>query len=531
MYYLIIKNGIVIDGTASPRYHADIAVKDGKIAKIAPSITAEAKREIDATGLIVSPGFIDAHTHSDSALLSSKTTGYNHLEDGATTEICGQCGSFPAPAYDRGYNNYAISKSEWMEVCKSYTSYFKYIENVKHGPNHAFFAGQSPIRGKVMGYGYGTPNAEQTQQMRDLMSEAMECGALGFSTGLVYTPSVYATTEELVEIAKVAASYGGVYTSHVRGEGDFLLDSVKEALHIGREANIPVNISHIKVMGKHNVGLSLKVIEHIEQNIAAGMKITADQYPYLAGWAGLSSQLPPKYLTNGHLDGVKKLLADPELKKQCLEDIMTKPEEFESSFRSAGFEGCQIVSALKTKEHIGKDLQQLADEWGMEPFDATLKLLEMNDSTVGAIYFTQNKEDMLNFLARPWVMAGSDISDYAEPKPEETARGGHPRGMATMVHRLELIRDNGLWSLEDAIYRMTGKTAETYSLPGIGKLLEGMNADITIFDYAALRANTDYEFPFKRNSGIEYVVVNGDVAVESGRFNGTMSGKFIKKAR
>nr|MBQ4318153.1 amidohydrolase family protein [Clostridia bacterium] len=530
MYDLIIKNGTVIDGTASPRYHADIAVKDGKIAKIAPVIDAEALREIDATGLIVSPGFIDAHTHSDSTLLNPASTGYNHLEDGSTTEICGQCGSFPAPAYAGGYRNYAISEAEWMVRCGSYRSYFEMADKAKHGLNKAFFVGQGPIRGKVMGLGYGTPNVAQTEEMRALMREAMECGALGFSTGLVYTPSVYATTEELIEIARVAKSYGGVYTSHVRGEGDFLLNSVEEALVIGRAADIPVNISHIKVMGRHNVGLSLKVIEHIEKNIAAGMKITADQYPFLAGWAGLSSQLPPKYLTEGHLAGVKKLWEDKELRRQCLYDIMNKPEEFESSFRSAGFEGCQIVSANK-REFVGKNLQQIADEWGMEPFDATLKVLLETDATPYAIYFTQNHEDMLNFLSRPWVMAGSDISDYAAPRDENTERSGHPRGMATMVHRLELIRDNGLWTLEDAIYRMTGKTAETYSLPNIGKLLEGMNADITVFDYAKLKSNTDYVNPYKRNNGIEFVCVNGKPVVEGGRFNGTLNGVVVRKGK
>ena len=206
MYDLLIKNGTVVDGTGAPRFQADVAVKDGKIARIAPEIAEGAETVIDARGLVVAPGFIDTHTHSDGTVFSPETTGYNHLEDGATTELAGQCGSMAAPYYGEFDPSHGISREEYERICESYTSYFAYVDSIPHGANLAFFAGQGPIRGKVMGFGDGTPDEEQLEQMRGLMREAMECGCLGFSTGLVYTPSVFAGTHELVEIAK-AVSY------------------------------------------------------------------------------------------------------------------------------------------------------------------------------------------------------------------------------------------------------------------------------------------------------------------------------------
>ena len=263
MYDLLIKNGTVVDGTGAPRFQADVAVKDGKIARIAPEIAEEAETVIDARGLVVAPGFIDTHTHSDGTVFSPETTGYNHLEDGATTELAGQCGSMAAPYYGEFDPSHGISKEEYERICESYTSYFAYVDSIPHGANLAFFAGQGPIRGKVMGFGDGTPNEEQLEQMRSLMREAMECGCLGFSTGLVYTPSVFAGTHELVEIARVAHEYGGVYTTHIRGEGNQLKESIEEALVIGRESGIPVNISHIKVIGRQNEGNSRDIIRTV----------------------------------------------------------------------------------------------------------------------------------------------------------------------------------------------------------------------------------------------------------------------------
>ncbi|MBQ5813243.1 MAG: D-aminoacylase [Clostridia bacterium] len=531
MFDLIIKNGIVVDGTGAPRFRADVAVKDGLIAKIAPSIGDEANKVIDACGKIVAPGFIDTHTHSDSSVFNPESTGYNHLEDGATTEIAGQCGSFPAPYYGDYNPTSGLSEEEFAKVCESYTSYFKYVESIPHGANMAYFVGQGPIRGKVMGHGEGVPNEEQLQQMRDLMQEAMDCGALGFSTGLVYTPSVFAGTEELIEIAKVAHKNGGLHTTHLRGEGNQLKDSIEEAMVISRASGIPLNISHIKVIGHHNEGMSADIIKYIEENQKAGLTVWADQYPFTGGSAPLISQIPPKYLTEGKDISLRKLAESKELRDKAEWSIFNEAAEFESNIYSAGYEGCLIAGAYKTQDHVGKTIAQLAAEWGKEPFDTVVELLAQNEGIVQGIYFAQNESDLLNYLAQPWVMAGSDWSDYAAPVDPEKRAGGHPRGMATMVHRLELVRDHGIESLESAIHRITGLPSEVYGLPTIGKLQEGKAADLTIFDYAALKSNCDYDYPFRRNEGIDYVIVNGAVAVENGRFTGVKNGKVLKMQR
>lgn len=531
MYDLLIKNGTLIDGTGAPRFAADLAVQDGRIARIAPQITEPARRVIDARGLMVSPGFIDTHTHSDGTILDPGSTGYNHLEDGATTELAGQCGSLAAPYYGEYSPDCGVSEETYKEICQSYTSFFAYADSIPHGANLAFFAGQGPIRGKVMGLGAGKPDAAQLEEMRALMREAMECGCLGFSTGLVYTPSVFAGTEELIEIAKVAHAYGGVYTTHIRGEGNQLKDSIEEALVIGRASGIPVNISHIKVIGHHNEGASREIIDYIEENRKAGMTITADQYPFTGGSAPLISQIPPKYLTEGKEIGLRRLVESAELRRQAEWSIFHETDEFESNIYSAGYEGCLIAGAYKTAEHVGKTLAQLAEETGKAPFDAAIDLLAANEGIVQGIYFSQNQSDLLRFLSQPWVMAGSDWSDYAAPVDPATRAGGHPRAVSTMVHRLELIRDYGLWSLEDAVHRLTGMPAEVYGLPTIGRLKEGLAADITIFDYAALHTEADYDHPFRRNRGIEYVIVNGGIAVEHGTFTGLKNGKVLRMSR
>ena len=530
MYDLVIKNGTVIDGSGSKRFRNDIAVKDGIIVKLAQNIEEGAEEVIDARGLFVSPGFIDTHTHSDGTVFSDHTTGYNHLEDGVTTELAGQCGTMAAPYYGDYNPACGVSEEEYKEACASYRSFFDYVSGRKLGTNLAFFAGQGNIRGKVMGYGPGEPDEGQLEEMRRLMAEAMEAGCLGFSTGLVYTPSVFAGTKELIEIAKVAKSMGGVYTTHIRGEGLTLIPSIEEALEIGRASGIPVNISHIKVIGHALEGKSQEVIGLLEKNMKDGMVITADQYPFTGGSAPLLSQIPPKYVTHGREQAVKDL-KDPHIREKMLYSIMNEPHEFESNIYSAGFEGSLIAGASNTPQFVGKTLSQIAEMTGKTPFDACCDLLIENDGFVQGIYLSQNESDMLAFLSAPWVMAGSDWSDYGAPDDPEKQGGGHPRGMATMVRRLELIRSHGLYTLEQAIHRLTGMPSEVYGLGKRGLLKEGYAADITIFDYDGLKCNADYEHPFRRNDGIKYVLVNGKTAVKDGRFQNVFGGRPVKMER
>ena len=532
MFDILIKNATVVDGTGAPRYTADIAVKDGVIADIAPGISAEAGEVIDAKGKVVTPGFIDYHSHSDSAFIYG-TDAYNYLEQGVTTQITGHCGSGPTPYYDGLLDDSKrfLSPEQWQVVrdfCEDFKTFTDHVRTMKTGTNMAFYAAQGNIRGHVMNFRPDLPSADELKRMEGLMAQAMECGFLGFSTGLVYAPSVYAGTEELVNIARVAARYGGSYTSHVRGEGRPLIQSIEEAIEIGRRTGIPVVISHLKVQGKQIEGLSEKALEVIEKANREGIYVRADQYPFTAGSAPLVSQIPPKYLTEGVAVLMDKL-ADPDLRERIRYSVFHEYDEFESGFFQAGYEGCLIVESARTPEHVGKTLAQLGEEWGCDGLDAACRLLRENKGFVQGVYFSQNESDMLRIISHPYVMGGSDWSDYPEHFARDKVAGGHPRGTGTFTRRIEILRDKNLRTMEETIYSMTGLPAEVSRLPGIGILKPGNRADICVLDYDNVRCNADFTHPFKKNSGVDLVLVGGAVAVRDGEATGVKNGVFLHR--
>lgn len=532
MFDILIKNATVVDGTGAPRFTADIAVKDGLIADIAPNLTGEAKETIDACGKVVTPGFIDYHSHSDSAFIYG-TDAYNYLEQGVTTQITGHCGSGPVPYYEGLLDDSKrfLPADEWQKVrdfCDDFKTFTDHVKTMQLGTNMAFYAAQGNIRGRVINYRADAPTDDEMKQMEALMAQAMECGFLGFTTGLVYAPSVYAGTEELVNIARVAARYGGSYTSHIRGEGNTVVQSVEEAIEIGRRTGIPVVISHLKVLGKKNEGLSEKVIEVIERANREGVYVRADQYPFTAGSAPLVSQIPPKYLTEG-VAALMDKLTDSALRERIRYSVFNEYDEFESGFYQAGYEGCLIAESAMTPEHVGKTLAQLGEEWGCDGLDAACRLLRENNGFVQGIYFSQNESDMLRIISHPYVMGGSDWSDYAEHFARDKVAGGHPRGTGTFTRRIEILRDKNLRTMEEIIHSMTGLPAEVSRLPGIGVLKVGNRADLCILDYENVRCNADFTHPFKKNDGVEIVLVGGAVAVRNGEATGVKNGSFLHR--
>lgn len=523
MYDLLIQNGTVVDGTGNARYRADVAVKDGRIARIAPKISEEAARVIDAAGRIVSPGFVDYHSHSDETVLTG-AYGYNFLEQGVTTQICGQCGSTPAPYYEGVLDGLRLHYSEeehraMREACRTPRTFMEHAEKQTYATNMAFYAGHSALRASAVYFSDKVPDERELDIMRGHLREAMECGYLGYTSGLVYPPSEYGKTPELIELAKVAAAYGGSYASHIRNEGDRVLEAVAEAIEVGRKAGLPVIVSHLKVMGKHNEGTSEKILRMIEDANAEGIKVRADQYPYLAGSAPFVSKIPSKY----HTDGIEKLIA------------RMADKGFRETLRAelnADDVGASLISGCPlTPQYVGMTVAQIAAQRGVDITDAACDLLYDNKGSVQGIYFTQNESDMLRILAHPYVMSGSDWSDYGDRVDSETVGGTHPRGTSTAVRRLELARDHGLRTLESVVHSMTGLPAEMSTLRDIGVLREGARADLCVFDYAAIRTASDYVHPHRRNEGIEYVVVGGAVAVEHGLANGERHGVVLKRGQ
>ena len=534
MFDVLIKNGQIVDGSGESAYYGDVAIKDGRIAKIAPSIDAPAAEVIDATGLQVTPGLIDTHSHSDDSVYTGSDC-YNYLEQGITTQIAGQCGSSLAPFYDGLKHKHGLSAEQyavWSEKGKSPTSFMQAAEETSLGTNTAYFIGHSAIRGKVLDYSDRAPTDEQMETMKSYVKEAMEVGFLGLSTGLVYVPSVYAATEEIIELAKVMKPYGGLYVSHIRGEGNNVLSAVQEAIRIGEEGHVPVFISHLKVMGKQSAGVSPKLLEEIDEANRRGVTTHADQYPYTASAAPLSSQIPPKFLVGG-FPALLERLKDPDIRQKILSSIFNEPEEFESGILHAGFDGTLIAKAKQTPQYEGKTIGQIAREEEKEPIDVLSDLLIANNAVVGAYYFNQSVLDLMNIMAHPRVFCGSDSSDYPEQRYDHEQKGnGHPRGYASMIRRLELVRDFRMRTMEQSIRNVTREPAEVLGLGDHGLLKEGWDANVCIMDYDRLHAAADYTHPHRKNIGIHYVIVNGKIAVRDGdAVRGVRAGKILKRQR
>lgn len=530
MYDIIIKNGEVVDGTGKPRFKADVAIKDGKVAAVAPQITKPCAETVDAKGLIVAPGFIDGHTHSDSRAVHGSDS-YNHLEQGTTTQIAGQCGSSPTPYYSDAIEGVrpADDEKREAEICATPAGFMRHALTMKLGTNMAFYAGHGQLRAHAMGYSDARPTAAQMDDMKRNLVEALECGFLGYSSGLVYAPSVYADTEELIELAKVMAPYKGVYTSHIRGEGDNVEASVAEAIRVAEEGGVPLVISHLKVAGKKNIGKSVKLLQMLDDAAARGVRAYADQYPFLAGSAPLVSQIPAKFLVGGRGELLKRI-KNPGIRAEIEYAIFNLSAEFESSVYQAGYEGTLIAGAPKTPQYVGMTMAELAAKQGKAPIDAFCDFLLENDAQGQGIYFSINEDDMLRIMAHPRITAGSDWSDYQTHIDPEQQAGGHPRGTATMTRRLEICRDNNLRTLEDSIRSMTALTALSVGLSDQGVLLEGRDANITIFDYEGIRSHADFLHPFRRNEGICTVIVNGEIAVREGHATGVRAGRALRRS-
>lgn len=528
MYDILIRNGTLLDGSGKQRYVADVAVKDGKIVAVGKDLPADAKEVIDASGRYVTPGFIDTHSHADKIVLFHNTS-YNVLEQGITFQLMGQCGESAAP-YSAGQMmalENSLSKEDFDRVKELTATPARFLEEAEKqtfGINMGFLLGHQALRAYVMGYTDTPPTEEQFQAMEKVVSDAMEAGYWGMSTGLVYIPSVYADTAELIRLSRIVAKHGGIYASHVRGEGDVVESSVREAITIGHESGAQVLISHLKVMGEHNKGKSVKLLEMIDAANGAGDNVSADQYPFEAGSAPLISQIPPKFLVGGNALALEKL-KDPEMRRQMEYSIFNESAEFESNIYFAGYEGSLIAEAPYTPEHIGKTLTQLAQEQGKAPFDAYADLLIANKGDAQGIYLTQNMEDICRIMTHPRVFAGCDWAELPVIHQPEERGGGHPRCVATMVKRLQTIREYGLCSAEEAICSITGRPAQVLGIENRGLLKEGYAADICVIDYPNLRCHADYDHPFARNEGIDYVIVNGEIAVANGRITGKRAGR------
>lgn len=489
---LVILKGTIIDGTGEESYRADLAIKDDTIAFIGDlsQLSYAAAEVIDANSYTVTPGFIDPHTHAMDDLSDSvKNQNLNYLMQGVTTVVTGSDGGSVLLIGDK--------LREWEER--------------GIGTNAAIMVGHRTIRRRVMSMRDEEPTAEELRNMKTLVARGMDDGALGFSTGLYYAPASFATTEEVIELAKVAAEKGGMYDAHIRDESSYnigLLAAIEETIEIGKKANIPVHISHIKCLGVDVWGQSAQAVELVAQARATGQKVTADQYPYRASGTHLDKALLPRWAFADGLDFETKF-KNPTYVSRLRIDVL-------ENLRRRGGPESLLMTFSRNKEIQGKTLAEISEAWGLDPVETALKIIENGSATVAS--YNMQEEDIQYFMKQDWVMTSSDGTN------------AHPRKYGSFPKKIrEHVFEKKVLSLEDMIRRSTGLTAETFGVADRGKILEGYKADILVFHPEEINDNADFIEPDKLAEGMHWVVLNGQLVIEEGAFQGQLAGQVVRR--
>jgi N-acyl-D-amino-acid deacylase len=531
-YDLVIRNGRILDGGGNPWYTATIGIIGGTIAAVFPAgESLRGRKVIDANGEVVSPGFIDTHSHDD-ALLFIEPQCRQKVLQGVTTDVVGNCGTSLAPLSNEHLNHSRetlalLGASELADdiwSMRTYAEYLHRLESVQLGINVVPLVGHSVIRIAVMGLENRAPNQPEMARMKQLTEEAMKAGAFGLSSGLIYAPANYARTEEIIELARVAAAYGGIYTSHIRNEGDHQIDAISEAITIGHSAGIPVHISHHKIFGRKNWGGSRETLQLFADARNEGLAMTWDQYPYPAGSTFLVAALPPLIQEQG-VRSYSQKLKDPDIRGKVREEIEKwTGTPWQNIIEAIGFESMFIATAPRHPDFIGKSIAAIAQSLAKDAFDVYFDLVIEEDTEATVVIFGMDDVDIDRILKHPYTMIGSDgIPAFGTAKPHPRLTGTFPRILGRYV------REKGLITLEDAIRKMTSLPAQTFGLHKKGLVRPGMDADLVIFDPDTIIDNATFEDPLQPPEGISRVIVNGEIAAEEGSIAGASSGKVLRR--
>lgn len=529
---LIITNGHIMDGTGSPWYSGDVGIRDGRIAVIGNLSNVQSKRRIDARSMVVAPGFIDMLGQSELTILVDPRLP-SKIFQGITTEITGEGGS-AAPLNDAiiqadkaGYEHYRLTP-DW----RTFQQYFAQLEKQGMGINLASYVGATQVRRMVLGDADVQPNAQQLEQMKELVRQAMREGAAGLSTSLEYAPAPYARTEELIALAREAGKLGGIYATHMRNESDSVLEAIDEALRISREASIPVEIWHLKVAGKNNWGRMPQVVAKISAARDQGMDVTADTYAYPAWFNSLSAFIPPWAHDGGDAKLIERL-KDPALRARIRRDMMTPAKDWDNEWQEIPSPEAVLIGVVHNPVLLplqGKRLSQVARLWNKDPMDALFDLLIEDNAYTSVAVFGMSEPDVALALEQPWVSIDNDSSG-ASPEGLLGQEHPHPRAYGTFPRVLrKYVREEKKLSLEDAIRKFTALPAQRMRLTGRGVLKQGMWADVVIFDPATVRDLATFENPNQLSQGMEYVLVNGVPVIDQGKMTGALPGKVLRGA-
>ena len=530
-YDLLIRNGRIIDGTGSPWYAGDVAIRDGRIVAIgAVTSDAAAKRILDAGGKVIAPGFIDMLGQSELTILVDPRLP-SKIYQGITTEITGEGGSI-APVSDEliaadrlGYEHYHVTP-DW----RTFSDYFARLEKQGMGINLASYVGATQVRRMVLGDVNRAPSAAELDRMRSLVREAMEQGAVGLSTSLQYPPAPYATTEELIALTTEAARHGGVYATHMRSEGEAIDSAIDEAVRIGREAKIPVEIWHLKVAGKSNWGKMPQVVEKIEEARKSGVDVTADTYAYTAWFNSFSAFIPP-WAHDGGTPKLLERLKDPATRARIRKDLETPSKEWDNEWQEIpGPEAVVLCSVHNPSLQplVGKTLAEAAKLRGKDPIDTLFDILIEDEAYTSVAVSGMSEPDVSLALVQPWVSIDNDSQGTAtdgllgKEHPHPRAYGTFPRILRKYVREEKKLR------LEDAIRKFTALPAQRMRLADRGVLKKGMWADLVVFDPGTIRDLATFENPNQLSQGMDYVLVNGVPVIDNGKMTGALPGKVLR---
>jgi N-acyl-D-amino-acid deacylase len=526
---VVIKGGTVYDGTGDKPRVIDVAIRGDRIAALGNFSADQAKTVIDAKGLAVAPGFINMLSWSTESLIEDGRS-QSEIREGVTTEIMGE-GNSMGPLNDRMKDRMRQEQGDIKYDIKWNTlaEYLRYLEQRGVSCNVASFVGATTIRDYVIGLEDKQPTPEQLEQMRELVRQEMEAGALGIGSSLIYPPAFYAKTEELIELCKVAAKYKGKYISHMRSEGNQLLQAIDELLRISKEANIPAEIYHIKAAGQPNWGKADAMLAKIEDAQKAGLKITADMYTYTAAGTGLDACLPP-WTEDGGYPALFKRLRDPATREKIKAEVQTPTDKWENLYLAAGSPEKILLSGFKSeklKPLTGKSLAEVAKMRGKDPIETAMDLISEDESRIDTIYFLMSEENVKKEIVKPWVSFGSDEASQA-PEGNFMKSNCHPRAYGNFVRVLgKYSRDEKVLTLEQAVRKLSGLPATNLGLDHRGFVQEGMFADVVVFDPATICDRATFEKPHQYAVGMKHVFVNGAQVLKDGEHTSEKPGRAL----
>ncbi len=530
-YDLVIRNGRIVDGTGSPWYAGDVAIRAGKIAAIGHLADAPARRTIDAHGLVVAPGFIDMLGQSELTILVNPHLP-SKIYQGITTEVTGEGGSI-APLNDAivkadhvTYEHYGV-RPDW----KTFREYFARLRKQGMGINLASYVGATQVRRMVLGDDDRTPNAAELERMKALVRDAMRDGAIGVSTSLQYAPAPYAKTEELIALAAEAAKAGGIYASHIRDEGNTIADALDEAFRIGREAHIPVEIWHLKAAGRDNWGRMPDIVDRIEKARQAGIDVAADTYAYPAGFNSFSAVIPPWAHDGGDAKLIERL-KDPAMRARIRKELETPSKDWNNEWLQVTGPESFLIGAVQNPKLLpiqGKTIAEIAKLWNKDPIDTVFDILVQDEAFTQVAIFVMSEPDVTLALQQPWTSVCNDSQGTA-PDGLLGKEHPHPRAYGAFPHILrKYVREEKKLSLEDAIRKFTALPAARMRFADRGVLKAGMWADVVVFDPDTIRDVATFEKPNQLSEGMRYVLVNGVPVIEEGKMTNALPGKVVSR--